>query len=201
MARRTSTAWVVMEKPATRASPEEGGDGLVTILIVVVVPAPLEPRNPKTSPAVTERVTASTAVNVPKRRVRVWISRTASLMKKPVYGVNGRNCGSAILLRHGTNLLAVIPPDSLSPARVHELRRRCHRVRRRRCHVRPWPSEFARERLGSALGLAVNALVQSGDPVFPAARQPDGHARRRLVIRRLVGDFRNAIRRYIEWTF
>src|ERR1035437_4820882 len=113
MARRTSTAWVVMEKPATRASPEEGGNSVVSILIVVVLPAPLEPSNPKTSPALTERVKASTAVNVPKRRVRVWISRTVSRMKKPVYGVNGRNCGSVVLLRHGTNLLAVIPPDYL----------------------------------------------------------------------------------------
>jgi hypothetical protein len=38
-----ATAWVVMEKPATRASPEEGGNSVVSILIVVVLPAPLEP--------------------------------------------------------------------------------------------------------------------------------------------------------------
>jgi hypothetical protein len=31
-----STAWVMMEKPATRASPEEGGNSVVSILIVVV---------------------------------------------------------------------------------------------------------------------------------------------------------------------
>jgi len=76
-----------MEKPATRASPEEGGNRVVSILIVVVLPAPLEPSKPKTSPALTERVSVSTAVNAPKRRVRVLISRTMSLMRKP--GING----------------------------------------------------------------------------------------------------------------
>src|ERR1035441_6513056 len=80
MERRTLTAWVVMEKPATRASPEEGGNRVVSILIVVVLPAPLEPSNPKTSPAFTDKVSASTAVNAPKRRVRLLISRTISLI-------------------------------------------------------------------------------------------------------------------------
>src|ERR1039458_327230 len=81
MARRTFTAWVVMEKPATRASPEEGANSVVSILIVVVLPAPLEPSKPKTSPALTERVRASTAVNALKRRVRALISRTMSLIE------------------------------------------------------------------------------------------------------------------------
>src|ERR1017187_7964701 len=83
MARRTSTAWLVMEKPATRASPEEGAKSVVSILIVVVLPAPLEPSKPKTSPALTERVRASTAVNAPKRRVRALISRTMSPIRRP----------------------------------------------------------------------------------------------------------------------
>src|SRR5208337_2281387 len=80
MDRRTSTACLVMEKPATRASPEEGGNRVVSILIVVVLPAPLEPSKPKTSPALTERVRASTAVNAPKQRVRALISRTMSVI-------------------------------------------------------------------------------------------------------------------------
>src|ERR1017187_10657990 len=71
-----------MEKPATRASPEEGGNSVVSILMVVVLPAPLEPSRAKTSPALTERVRASTAVNVPKRRVRALISRTISLIRE-----------------------------------------------------------------------------------------------------------------------
>src|ERR1022692_98555 len=102
-----------MEKPATRASPEEGGNSVVSILIVVVLPAPLEPSKTKTSPALTARVTASTAVNAPKRRVRAWISRTGSLIGAPEYGVNGRNRESVILPPHGTNPLAAIRPDSL----------------------------------------------------------------------------------------
>src|ERR1019366_8098636 len=83
MARRTSTDWVLMEKPATRASPEEGGNSVVSILIVVVLPAPLEPSTAKTSPALTGRVRPSTAVNAPKRRVRLLISRTMSPIRKP----------------------------------------------------------------------------------------------------------------------
>jgi len=39
-----------------------GGNSVVSILMVVVLPAPLEPSKPKTSPALTERVRASTAV-------------------------------------------------------------------------------------------------------------------------------------------
>src|ERR1022692_2901543 len=70
-----------MEKPATLASPEEGGNRVVSILIVVVLPAPLDPSKPKTSPALTNRVIASTAVNAPKRRVRALISRTTSLIR------------------------------------------------------------------------------------------------------------------------
>src|ERR1035438_7299351 len=59
MERRTSTAWVVMEKPATRASPEEGGNSVVSILIVVVLPAPLEPSKLNTSPAFTDSLSLS----------------------------------------------------------------------------------------------------------------------------------------------
>src|SRR5271157_1117648 len=81
MARRTSTDWVLMEKPATLASPEEGGNNVVSILIVVVLPAPLEPSKAKTSPALTERVRPSTAVKAPKRQVRLLISRTISLIR------------------------------------------------------------------------------------------------------------------------
>src|ERR1017187_8418982 len=82
MARRTSTAWVVMEKPATRASPEEAGNKVVSILMVVVLPAPLEPSKAKTSPALTDRVRASTAVKAPKRRVRACRSNTISFISK-----------------------------------------------------------------------------------------------------------------------
>src|ERR1039458_10192217 len=91
MARRTSTDWGFMEKPATRASPDVGGNSVVSILIVVVLPAPLEPSKPKTSPALTERVSASTAVNAPKRRGRVLILRTKSLMALGLWK-SGESC-------------------------------------------------------------------------------------------------------------
>src|ERR1035438_9890557 len=84
MVRRTPTACVVMEKPATRAPPDVGGNSVVSILIVVVLPAPLEPSRPKTSPALTESVRESTAVNAPNRRVRFLISRTTSATAKVV---------------------------------------------------------------------------------------------------------------------
>jgi hypothetical protein len=71
----------------------------------------------------------------------------------------------------------------------------------RRCHVHSWPPEYADEHLGSARGLAVNALVPSGDPVLPAARQHDAHGRHCRATRRLVGGSRNVMRRYIEWTY
>jgi len=76
VARRTLTAWVVMEKPATRSSPEDGDNSVVSILIVVVLPAPLEPRNPKTSPPFS--ASASAAANAARRRVCFLISRTVA---------------------------------------------------------------------------------------------------------------------------
>jgi hypothetical protein len=71
-----------MENPPTRASPEDGGKRVVSILIVVLLPAPLEPSKPNTSPALAVRVRESTAVNVPKRRVRVSISTTGLITEQ-----------------------------------------------------------------------------------------------------------------------
>src|ERR1039458_4201458 len=121
MARRTSTAWLVMEKPATRASPEEGAKSVVSILIVVVLPAPLEPSKPKTSPALTERVRASTAVNTPKRRVRALISRTIS----PIENRRGLPCSKCPLVAL-TGLPMRLPDvssGSIDGARTFEQRR------------------------------------------------------------------------------
>jgi hypothetical protein len=68
--RRTSSGRVSTSKPATRASPALAASSPVSILIAVVLPAPLAPRKPNTSPAATSKLIASTAVKVPKRRVR-----------------------------------------------------------------------------------------------------------------------------------
>ncbi len=45
-----------MEKPPTQASPEDGGRSVVSILMVVLLPAPLEPSKPNTSPALAAKV-------------------------------------------------------------------------------------------------------------------------------------------------
>ena len=71
-----------MEKPATRAVPAVGGSSVVSILIVVVLPAPLEPRRPKISPAWTDSVSPSTAVKSPKRRVNDSSSRMVLFMSQ-----------------------------------------------------------------------------------------------------------------------
>src|SRR5271168_3933062 len=57
-------------KPATNAWPPLGVKSVVSIRTTVVLPAPLGPSNPKTSPRRTSKLTLSTAVKVPKRLVR-----------------------------------------------------------------------------------------------------------------------------------
>src|ERR1035437_6590908 len=119
MARRTSTACLVMEKPATRASPEEGAKSAVSILIVVVLPAPLEPSKPKTSPALTERVRASTAVNAPKRRVRALISRTMSPIRKPTRpGTAPRSTAKSVHYVHSSGISQSNPRNRFSRDRL-----------------------------------------------------------------------------------
>jgi hypothetical protein len=70
---------VVIEDLPMRASPEDGGKRVVSILIAVLLPAPIEPRNPNFSPALATSVKESTAVNVPKRRESFSISTTELL--------------------------------------------------------------------------------------------------------------------------
>jgi hypothetical protein len=66
------------------ARPELVGKSVVSILIAVLLPAPLGPSSPNTSPASTEMVNPSTAVIFPKRRVSVCVSRIG--MRSPVWG-------------------------------------------------------------------------------------------------------------------
>jgi hypothetical protein len=56
--------------PPTVADPDVGCSRPHSIRIVVDLPAPLLPRNPKISPARTSKDTSSTATKFPKRRVR-----------------------------------------------------------------------------------------------------------------------------------
>src|SRR5579871_1764051 len=67
---RTRVGWRAMSSPATRASPEVGGSRVHSIRTSVVLPAPLGPSSPKTSPRATSKLTPLTAVKLPKRLQR-----------------------------------------------------------------------------------------------------------------------------------
>src|SRR5579862_7181481 len=89
--------------------------------------------------------------------------------RRPLVLLFFRKCSwpaTAIPPRHGTNL----PPgnrwDTLALATVDTRGLRLHHVRTRQCRVRPWPPEYADERLGSVRALAVKARVPSGDPLY-----------------------------------
>ena len=56
--------------PSTDRSPPVTGETQAIMRIVVVLPAPLGPRNPNTSPRCTSKSTPSTATYPPKRLVR-----------------------------------------------------------------------------------------------------------------------------------
>src|SRR5882757_7457666 len=66
MWRRTSSRAVTTSYPATSAWPEVGLVSVQSMLIVVVLPAPLGPRKPKTSPVPTSKSTPLTASRSPK---------------------------------------------------------------------------------------------------------------------------------------
>ena len=59
------TAWRSTSKPMIAARPEEGRRRPVSILMVVVLPAPLGPRKPTISPRATARLTPRTASWLP----------------------------------------------------------------------------------------------------------------------------------------
>tara|TARA_B110000240_G_scaffold186698_1_gene223629 strand:+ start:304 stop:693 length:390 start_codon:yes stop_codon:yes gene_type:complete len=61
-------------KPAIKAFPDVGFSKVVKIIIVVLFPAPLGPKNPKISPFSTEKETSFTAVRSPNDLVRDFVS-------------------------------------------------------------------------------------------------------------------------------
>ncbi len=67
-----------MSSPRMRTVPRSGRASPTSMRIVVVFPAPLGPRNPKTSPARTSKETSETASRRPKRFVRFWAESTTS---------------------------------------------------------------------------------------------------------------------------
>lgn len=56
--------------PEIRACPDVGFSKVVRIIIVVLLPAPLGPKNPKISPSSTEKETSFTAITLPNDFVR-----------------------------------------------------------------------------------------------------------------------------------
>jgi hypothetical protein len=60
--------------PLTVTEPLVGSDRPATMRMVVVLPAPFGPRNPKIAPAAAVRLSPSTAVKSPYLFVRSWIS-------------------------------------------------------------------------------------------------------------------------------
>src|ERR1700730_11067454 len=83
-----------MGRPSNSMLPEVGGARPISIRIVVVLPAPLGPRNPKKQPRGTSRSSPSTAALVPYtlRRLRVRIAAGVSIKLSPMVQ-NG--CGKA----------------------------------------------------------------------------------------------------------
>ena len=65
MWRRTASRWATTSKPLTRAVPDVGSARVQSMLIVVLLPAPLGPRKPKTSPGGTLNETPRTASTSP----------------------------------------------------------------------------------------------------------------------------------------
>src|SRR3954453_14909965 len=78
MWRRTSSRSVVTAWPPTRALPDVGLTSVQSMLMVVLLPAPLGPRKPNTSPGETAKDTPRTASTSPKDFLRSWTSMAAA---------------------------------------------------------------------------------------------------------------------------
>ena len=71
---RARTAMSRGAPPSTSTVPEVGRMMSSSMRIVVVLPAPLGPRKPNTSPRSISRSRSATAVNSPKRFVSPWVA-------------------------------------------------------------------------------------------------------------------------------
>src|SRR5579884_1150460 len=94
MLRRTRAGCAEISCPATQARPEVGGRRVVSILIMVLLPAPFGPTRPKISPGRTAMETASTAPGSPERRVSAAVRIAALDTCAP-----SAACGAAALPR------------------------------------------------------------------------------------------------------
>src|SRR5881394_642748 len=110
---RTSVACVTGLSPSSSSVPLVGRSTVVSILIVVVLPAPFGPRNANVSPWRTSNVTSLTAVTVPNVRTR-WCTRiigsvgaTAVRLRGPrgkARGAPAAACEHLLLAGRGTQL-------------------------------------------------------------------------------------------------
>ncbi len=80
MCRRTSAGDARRSNPAILAEPDVGGRSVVSILIIVLFPAPFAPNRPKIVPDGMARSTPSTATSDPKRRVSFVVSTAGAPM-------------------------------------------------------------------------------------------------------------------------
>src|SRR5947209_6304807 len=131
MLRRTSSRSETTSCPATVAIPDVGLTSVQSMLIVVVLPAPLGPRKPNTSPVATSKLTPRTASRSPKDffRPSTWMAGaplpswfvavlTCSNVTASDIGVLGQDQvqGAACLgqcLRRALDLLIVAGPADL----------------------------------------------------------------------------------------
>ena len=70
----TCLGFASTSNPDIKAWPDVGFSKVVRIMIAVLLPAPLGPKNPKISPSFTENVTSFTAVTSPNDFVRDLVS-------------------------------------------------------------------------------------------------------------------------------
>src|SRR5260370_33015650 len=80
--RLPSTGLFARSTPRISMRPAVAANRPVSILMVVDLPAPLAPRNPKNCPAATRRLTSSTATSSPKRRVKPWVEMAGAASMK-----------------------------------------------------------------------------------------------------------------------
>src|ERR1700722_2127024 len=108
--------------PVTYPCPSVGTISVVSIRTIVVLPAPLGPSSPKTSPRRTSKLTLSTAVKAPKRLVRSLVciaSESRSIVARKCYFRGHPGFEFAFGLQHldldveGANVLTPAPHVAL----------------------------------------------------------------------------------------
>src|SRR5262249_26827416 len=88
--RRTAIGSETTEWPATRPSPEVGRSSVARNRMVVLLPAPLGPMNPNTSPCPIEKLRSLTATKSPYFLVKLTTSIIAASSPHELSGLGGR---------------------------------------------------------------------------------------------------------------